>query len=167
MKNLLREIVAGLLGQRPPHLQVGALCLRQHQGQTQVLVISSRGTGRWIIPKGWPMRGRSLAAAALQEAWEEAGVIGKVGKTALGSYTYLKLEDEGFALRCEVRVFPVAVASLSEDYPEASKRDRRWLSLGEAAERVQEKALRHLLLDQIHDSAVVSKPQKGYPAARL
>jgi 8-oxo-dGTP pyrophosphatase MutT (NUDIX family) len=63
--------------------QFAALCYRVVKKKVKVLVISSRGTGRWIVPKGWPMDGKTPADAALQEAWEEAGVIGKV-VSALG-----------------------------------------------------------------------------------
>ena len=66
-----KSVAKGLLGYRPASLQVGALCLRIRDGKTQVLLITSRDTGRWVIPKGWPMRGRSLSGAAKQEAWEK------------------------------------------------------------------------------------------------
>ena len=91
----LRRGLARLLGARPPLLQVGAVCLDPATGR--VLLITSRGTGRWIIPKGWPMPGRSLAEAALQEAWEEAGVRAKTGEE-MGSYHYDKDQDRGFAV---------------------------------------------------------------------
>ncbi|MDF2141808.1 NUDIX hydrolase [Paenirhodobacter sp. CAU 1674] len=141
----LGEIIAGLLGRRPHYLQVGAICLRRHKGKPEVLLISSLGTGRWIIPKGWPMKGRSLAGAALQEAWEEAGIRGKVRHTPLGSYFYLKMQDGGMALRCEVRVFAVETDSLSEHYPEAGRREREWVSPEIAAERVAEEGLKAIL----------------------
>ena len=87
------EILQSLLGRRPAYLQVGAVCLRNRKGRREVLMISSLDTGRWIIPKGWPMRGRSLAGAALREAWEEAGIRGHVRHEPLGSFTYDKQRD--------------------------------------------------------------------------
>ncbi len=140
------EIVSGLLGRRPAYLQVGALCLRKRDGAVQVLLISSRGTGRWIIPKGWPMRGRSLAGAARQEAWEEAGIKGKVAPDPCGSYHYDKGLDQGGAIRVEVLVYKLKTESLAERYPEAGQRRRRWFSPSEAAERVDEPGLKAILL---------------------
>ena len=141
----LGEILAGLMGHRPRHLQVGAICLRRRKGALQVLLISSLGTGRWIIPKGWPMKGRSLAGAAAQEAWEEAGLRGRVSPEPLGSYTYLKLQEGGVGLRCEVRVYTLETETLAEHFPEAGRRERIWVSPAEAAERVAEEGLRALL----------------------
>ena len=140
-----REIVSGLLGRRPNHLQVGALCLRKRKGQAEVLLISSLDTGRLIIPKGWPMRGRSLAGAAAQEAWEEAGIRGHVRHEPLGSFSYEKQRDGGLALRCEVRVFAIETESAAERYPEAGRRERLWLHPEEAAQRVSEPGLREII----------------------
>lgn len=152
----LRKILAGLLGRRPPHLQVGALCLRRRGGRPQVLLITSLGSGRWIIPKGWPMRGRSLAGAALQEAWEEAGITGRVDPRPIGSFVYDKIGEGGLAKQCEVRVFAVHTAAQAESYPEAGRRERVWLEPAKAAAKVQEDGLRRLLEGLTPDSAVVS-----------
>lgn len=140
-----RAIQVGLMGRRPSHLQVGALCLRQHKGQTEVLLISSLGTGRWIIPKGWPMRGRSLAGAAAQEAWEEAGIRGKGSPRPLGSFGYFKVREGGLALHIDVQVYVIRVTSVSDVYPEAGRRQRIWLLPAEAAEKVTEPGLRAIL----------------------
>ena len=146
MIRVIGEVLTGLLGLRPPQLQVGALCVRRHKGKREVLLISSLDTGRWIIPKGWPMNGRTLAGAAAQEAWEEAGVRGQVRPGHIGVFTYLKKRDSGMHLRCEVRVFQVEVQSLSERYPEAGRRTREWFTCEEAAERVAEDGLKQILL---------------------
>ena len=130
---------------KPPHLQVGALCLRKNRGQTEVLLISSLGTGRWIIPKGWPMRGKSLAAAAQQEAWEEAGVNGAIQPKSIGCYHYMKERDNGLAIYCEVQVFVLTVKRLREDHPEAGRRKLRWVSPEEAAALVGEPGLKRLI----------------------
>lgn len=139
------EILQSLLGRRPAYLQVGAICLRSRKGRREVLMISSLDTGRWIIPKGWPMKGRSLAGAAAREAWEEAGVKGVVSSEPIGSYAYLKQQSGGMALRCEVRVYSVETDSLSEHYPEAGKRDRQWMHPEEAAACVTEEGLQAIL----------------------
>ena len=107
----LRRRLARWLGARQPLMQVGAVCLDLATGR--VLMITSRGTGRWIIPKGWPMPGRTLAEAALQEAWEEAGVRAEAAED-LGRYHYDKEQDRGFAVPVEVRVFLIRVGALAE-----------------------------------------------------
>lgn len=138
----LRRRLARLLGARQPTLQVGVVCV--DPATRQVLMITSRGTGRWIIPKGWPMPGRTLAEAALQEAWEEAGV--QAGSPEpLGSYRYDKTQDRGFAIPVEVQVFLAPVTALADDWPEAATRTRRWFAPAEAAALVAEPDLARLL----------------------
>ena len=144
MMDLFREKLGRLLGRRPAALQVAALCLQPETGK--VLLVTSRGTGRWIIPKGWPMEGRSLGEAAAQEAWEEAGVRGTLGAQELGRYSYDKQQDRGFAIPVEVRVFPIHVEKLREKFPESEQRERAWFTPAEAAERVDESGLKALLL---------------------
>lgn len=138
-----RDRLAHLLGRRPPDMQVAALCLNPATGQ--VLLVTSRGTGRWIVPKGWPMPGRSLAEAAMQEAWEEAGVRGRMGATEIGRYFYDKDQDRGFAIPVEVRVFPLYVDQLEDRFPEADQRKRGWFAPQEAARMVAESGLRRIL----------------------
>lgn len=133
-----------LIGKRPPALQVGALCMDPQTGQ--VLLVTSRGTGRWIIPKGWPMEGRSLPGAAAREAWEEAGVEGRVGHEEIGRYTYEKDQDSGFAVPVEVRVFPLHVIRSAGEFPESEERRRRWFDPAEAARMVVEPGLKRILL---------------------
>lgn len=123
--------------------QVAALC--RDPGNGKVLLITSRGTGRWVIPKGWPMSDRCDAEAALQEAWEEAGISGVVGDE-IGRYAYDKLNERtGISVLVEARVFLVEVAGMAEDYPEAGQRARRWVSPSKAAEMVDEKGLKKIL----------------------
>lgn len=138
-----RNRLGRLLGRRPPEMQVAALCMDQATGQ--VLLVTSRGTGRWIVPKGWPMPGRSLAGAAMQEAWEEAGARGSADPVEIGRYHYAKDQDRGFAIPVEVRVFPMQVESLAEDYPEAQQRRRRWFAPADAARMVAEPGLQQIL----------------------
>ena len=146
----IRDRLGRLLGGRVPVLQVGALC--RDPGTGGVLLITSRGTGRWIIPKGWPMPGLSLAGAALCEAWEEAGIRADTA-TELGRYHYHKVQPRGFAIPVEVRVFGVTVLDLGDDYPEAGQRARRWFDPAEAARRVDEPELSRLILDTASGAA--------------
>ena len=135
-------------GPSVPHgtrLQVAALCLRQTDGGQQVLMVTSRGTGRWIMPKGWPIAGRSTAEAALQEAWEEGGVIGSVATEPVGSYAAVKVLASGVAQPCLVTVHPVTVTALADSYPEMAQRRRVWMAPEQAALSVEEDGLRALL----------------------
>ena len=131
---------------RPAHIQAAALCMRQKGNRREVLLVTSRGTGRWILPKGWPMKGKTLAQAAAQEAWEEAGVRGHVAPDPVGSYSARKVLDSGLGLRCTVHVFAVDVDKLDDDFPESRQRRRKWVSLSRASKMVQEPELKALLL---------------------
>jgi 8-oxo-dGTP pyrophosphatase MutT (NUDIX family) len=129
-------------------VQLGALCWRVDHGMVQVLLVTSRETGRWVIPKGWPMSGKSHGEAALQEAFEEAGVKGRLG-ALLGDYAYDKVkhrdQPKACLLPCRVQVHGIQVTTLAEDFPEARERRREWVSLSEAALRVDEPGLKALL----------------------
>lgn len=128
------------------NLQYGALPYAiDEAGELQILLVTSRGTGRWIIPKGWPMRLLPPYKAAAREAFEEAGVIGKPKRKSIGAYEYDKFADDGSFIRCKVRVFPLAVQRLEDDWLEASQRRRRWFGQEEAAGLVEEPALKALL----------------------
>ncbi|MBJ6371365.1 NUDIX hydrolase [Sedimentitalea arenosa] len=126
--------------------QFAALCFRIAKNKPQVLLVTSRGTGRWIIPKGWPMHGKTPAHCAEREAWEEAGVIGKAADQALGLFSYNKVLD-GSGLPCVAIVYPVRVKSLAPDYPEKNQRRRKWFSPAKAANRVSEPELARILRD--------------------
>jgi 8-oxo-dGTP pyrophosphatase MutT (NUDIX family) len=125
--------------------QFAALPIRKAKGGgREVLLVTSRETRRWIIPKGWPMPGRSPAEVAEQEAFEEAGIRGKATRKAIGHYDYWKRLDESFRL-VRVEVFRLKVSRLLKDWPEASSRDRAWFPLETAAELVDEPGLRAIL----------------------
>jgi 8-oxo-dGTP pyrophosphatase MutT (NUDIX family) len=122
--------------------QYGALPYRFGEpGGVEVLLVTSRETKRWVIPKGWPMKGRKPAAVAKREAFEEAGVLGEVGKRALGSYLYAKRVKPDLTVTCKVKVFPLEVRKDLEDWPERGEREERWFSPGEAADAVAEAEL--------------------------
>lgn len=127
--------------------QFAALCYRIVKDKVQVLIVTSRGTGRWIVPKGWPMDGKTPAEAALQEAWEEAGVNGKIVSAPLGLYSYTKVQEKSDDFPCIAVVYAVKVKSLSKEYPEAGERRRKWTSRKKAAKLVDEPELSRILRD--------------------
>jgi 8-oxo-dGTP pyrophosphatase MutT (NUDIX family) len=117
----------------------------------EVLLITSRRSKRWIIPKGWPIDGLAPGETAAREAFEEAGVRGRVGRS-LGNFTYDKLSHDRSSSRpCEVEVFPLAVRRQLKRWPEAGEREARWCSMDEALSIVTEAGLRDLIraLDQL------------------
>lgn len=145
LKSVWTDMVQPLLA-RPKRLQVAALCLRGAPPDQEVLLVTSRDTGRWILPKGWPIDGLTAPGAALQEAWEEAGVkSGTITDTPLGSYDYDKRLNGGVPVAVEVRVYTVTDVEMADDYPEADERNRRWMRPAEAASVVDEPGLREML----------------------
>lgn len=95
-------------------------------GSIEVLLITSRDSGRWVIPKGWPMRKKKPHQVARQEAWEEACVRGRVGKKAWGHYTYMKKLDDGELVPAVVQVHLLDVAQMEDDFPERQQRRLAW-----------------------------------------
>ena len=134
---------AGVDGTR---MQYGALCWRLGDTGTEVLLITSRDTGRWVIPKGWPMSGLTLGGAAAREAWEEAGVRGALDEGEIGAFCYDKLLKPGQALHCRVNVYGLRVSELADKFPERKMRRRKWFDHAKAARKVAEPELRGLLM---------------------
>lgn len=143
MRGLIRLIAS--MFYRPPLLQVAALCLRGVGHQTHVLLIRSLDSNRWILPKGWPMNGKTLAEAAEIEAWEEAGVKGAVNPQAIGIFSTKKRRGSGLRQNSDVHVFELRVTLESQDYPESEQRKARWFSMTEAIDRLREPELRTLI----------------------
>nr|WP_294619490.1 NUDIX hydrolase [uncultured Roseovarius sp.] len=144
IKRAWAEMVQPLL-RRPPECQVAALCLREGPRGSKVLLITSRDTGRWVIPKGWLMEGKTAREAAQAEAWEEAGVqAANVEADPIGSYTYDKRLDDGYVTPVDVHVYKMVVTDLVDIFPEARERTRKWVSPAEAAEMVEEPGLQAL-----------------------
>ncbi len=125
--------------------QFAALCYRMKNGKPQVLLITSRNSKRWIIPKGWPMEAKTPADAAAREAYEEAGVEGKTFNICLGLYSYTKLMSGEPDLPCAVSVFPFKVKKVLTNWPEKKERRRKWFSPKKAASLVREPELRKIL----------------------
>lgn len=142
--------------------QLAALCWRIKNGEVQVLLITSRETGRWVLPKGWPVPKRCDASAAAMEAWEEAGVRGKI-QGMIGCYAYDKIVNRGTsqeaAMPCHVDVHVLEVQKLAKRYPESRQRRRKWFAPQRAAQLVDEPALSAILASY--------DPRAAKPAAEL
>jgi 8-oxo-dGTP pyrophosphatase MutT (NUDIX family) len=130
-----------------PRLQVAALCWRRSRKGLRILLVTSRDTGRWVIPKGWPMKNRSDAEAAAREAYEEAGLRGLVSERSLGLYTYQKVLGPKRQIPVAVRVFPLEVREMLRQYPETGQRRIKWFGPERAASRVAEPELKALIRD--------------------
>jgi predicted phosphate transport protein (TIGR00153 family) len=111
----------------------------------RALLITSRETRRWVIPKGNRIRGLDPHQAAAREAFEEAGISGIPCPSSLGSYSYLKWRRDGSARDTQVDVFPLAVISQFDNWPEREERDTRWFTLPEAADAVDEPELKAII----------------------
>jgi 8-oxo-dGTP pyrophosphatase MutT (NUDIX family) len=129
-----------------PRPQYAALPYRRTaDGAFEVLLVTSRETLRWIIPKGWPMKGRTPSATAAREALEEAGVVGRISKKPLGVYTYDKRLKSGDAVPCAVEVFPLEVRAQRKNWPEKDARSVGWFSPRQAERSVGEPELKKLI----------------------
>ena len=131
---------------RAKRIQYAALPYRlNRRSRTEIMLVTSRGTQRWIIPKGWPQPGRAAPDSAAHEAFEEAGVVGSVGRRSVGSFSYEKRLRNGAVVVCEVRVFPLKVTRQTKQWPEKDQRQVKWLPAKEAAEIVQEDKLSEII----------------------
>ncbi|MFT4180575.1 MAG: NUDIX hydrolase [Rhizobium sp.] len=137
-----------LMFRRPPRQQYAALCYRvkKKTGELEVLLLTSRDTGRWVIPKGWPMPGKLSHEVAAREAFEEAGVRGTVEKEPLGAFSYDKILKDGIKVPCRVQVYALEVSDLVKHFKEKGERSIEWVSCNEAVKRVREPELRDLIL---------------------
>lgn len=127
--------------------QVAALPWRIEDGERRILMITSRETRRWVIPKGGRMVGKSDPEAAAQEALEEAGVKGEIEDHSIGVFRYAKGLKDGGQRLCVVSVYPLEVLIQLGAWPEAHQRERRWMTAAEAAEAVHEPDLAALIRD--------------------
>jgi len=145
-RSLLKERIRRLLGGMPPRVQVAALPWRNAgDSDREVMLVTSRGTGRWVLPKGWPEKRERLHEAAAREAEEEAGVTGTIASDEIGRFYYGKTLSSGLNWRCEVRVYPLHVETIADKWPERKHRTRRWFSPHEAASLVDEADLAELI----------------------
>jgi 8-oxo-dGTP pyrophosphatase MutT (NUDIX family) len=148
---------------RLARVQLGALPYRfDFEAGVEVLLVTSRGTRRWIIPKGWPIKGFKPARTAAREAYEEAGVRGRVAARPLGRYVYEKrLEERTAPFPCEVQVFPLLVKRQLKKWPECKQRTVRWFPAPEAAALIKDDNLRQLILKLEDHKGLVRRNRKG------
>ena len=125
-----------------PKKQIAALPVRWNKnGKLRVLLITSRETRRWVMPKGWPMDGKKPWRAAEIEALEEAGVEGTMSREPIGTYDYKKKLENGERTKCRVKLYPMHVTGTKKKWPERHQRTRKWFSVRGAARAVDEPEL--------------------------
>jgi 8-oxo-dGTP pyrophosphatase MutT (NUDIX family) len=140
-----REIDLGDGAKTDLRTQFAALCYRIKNDKLQFCLVTSRRSGRWIVPKGWPMDGETPSDAAATEAFEEAGVIGKVHTRPVGVFSYYKVRSED-ELPCMAVVYPLRVKKVLTKWPEKKERDRKWVSRKKAAAMVDDPELSAIIL---------------------
>lgn len=128
--------------------QYAAICYRQSKAADgyEMLVVTGRTSGRWVLPRGWPMEGKAPHQVAEREAFEEAGIKGKADKQPIGHYTYAKQIGDGRVVPCLVEIYAVKVEKIVKNYKEHGQRQRRWVSFTEAQNLVEEPELRGLIM---------------------
>jgi 8-oxo-dGTP pyrophosphatase MutT (NUDIX family) len=102
-------------------------------------------------PEGLATEGKAPHVSAAREAFEEAGVVGTVGKQSIGAFPYQKRLKNGVITVCEVHVFPLRVKRQSKQWPEKEQRDVKWLSANDAVEVVTEPVLREIIRRLAHE----------------
>jgi 8-oxo-dGTP pyrophosphatase MutT (NUDIX family) len=142
-KKAQRRLRRSLPAEAAERLQFAALPWRATDG-LEIMLVSSRDTGRWIIPKGWPMAGRSGSAAAAIEAVEEAGLLGLISPEPIGQYVYAKRFSRARQV-CRVEVFSLRVVRQRDNWPEKHQRITQWFPAGEAAALVSDPQLAELI----------------------
>ena len=126
--------------------QYGVIPYREGAGgRIEVLLITSRDTGRWVVPRGNPMPGLSAPECAAQEAFEEAGIRGEVEALPIGCYSYMKKRPSGLTEQAVVELFPLRVRETLDEWPERRERARSWFAWQEAAASVAEAELGALI----------------------
>jgi 8-oxo-dGTP pyrophosphatase MutT (NUDIX family) len=125
--------------------QAGAIPYTVVQGEVVFLLITSRGSGRWIFPKGDQIQGLEPWDAAAQEAMEEAGIEGEVDPRPLGVYRTFKT----LAIRrrvIEVELYPLRVTRQFDDWPEKSHRHRHWAILPETKRLLSDQQIAQMVI---------------------
>ncbi|MCX7900018.1 MAG: NUDIX hydrolase [Methylocystis sp.] len=126
-------------------LQYAALPWRVNSEKTEILLVTSRDTRRWVIPKGWPIKGRKPHVVAAIEALQEAGLQGVIAKEKLGDYHYRKRLTPDVSVECRVEVYSLGVRRQRKSWPEKKQRSTHWFPQHIAAELVEEGELRALI----------------------
>jgi 8-oxo-dGTP pyrophosphatase MutT (NUDIX family) len=143
-------------------VQYGALPYRfTHDAALEILLVTTRQSKQWIIPKGWPIRGLRPAKSAAREAFEEAGVRGRVGAKSIGLFAYNKsLDGNGIRVNCEVRVFPLLVKRQSENWPEIEQRVVQWVAPDKALTLIRDPGLKALVAAFVKRIAVAASKSR-------
>ena len=136
--------------------QYAALPYRFAGDVLEILLITTRRTKRWIVPKGWPIEGLTPSASAAREALEEAGISGEIQTTSIGRFHYTKEFRQRDAVPCRVDVFALKVTRQRKDWDEKDSRELKWVSVTEAAQLVEEPELRKLILKFAGQMAAVA-----------
>jgi 8-oxo-dGTP pyrophosphatase MutT (NUDIX family) len=136
---------------KPLRLQIAALCFRTSETGPEVLLVSTRGTGRWILPKGWPEKDKPAFETAVIEAYEEAGVVGKADMKSIGSFRSFKGLPNGLKMRTKVVVFKIQFEKQHENFPEIGQRKCVWVPLAKALDMLDELSLRRFLRRHQHE----------------
>ncbi len=124
--------------------QSGVIPYRVQNGKIEILLITSRDRQKWVIPKGGISNGMTPPASAAKEAWEEAGIIGRVDVKKLGTYKYRK---RGKIYQVQIYLMPVEM--VCEEYPEAGQRQRQWLDFNKAIMLVKQASLQRIIIKGI------------------
>jgi len=162
--NWLTFFRRGPKGVHEPFTQYGALPFRwSRDGTLKIMLVTTRGRKRWMIPKGWPIRGLQPHESAAREAFEEAGLVGDVDPRSVGTFEYIKRPGRQREIRCRVRVFPLHVDHQREHWLEQGERETKWFSLKKAASLVAEPGLQEVLLrfDPHHSSSEPASLKSG------
>jgi 8-oxo-dGTP pyrophosphatase MutT (NUDIX family) len=147
-----QEIILGDAAKTDLRTQFAALCYRVKNEKVQFCLVTSRRSGRWIVPKGWPMNGQTPMDAAATEAFEEAGVRGKIEPRPIGVFSYYKVHSKN-ELPCIAVVYPLKVKKVLRTWPERKERNRKWLSRKKAAALVDNAELSQIILRFQPDAA--------------
>lgn len=150
--NHLIERARRLFGDSPCKLQVAALPWRVGNDGVEIMLITSKDTGRWVLPKGGVKKNEELWRAAEREAEEEAGIRGGVSRREAGRYFYAKVQLIGRAIPCEVLVYPLEVHDVASSWEEDAARTRNWVAPTHAADMVDEPDLGELLRNFGHQA---------------
>jgi 8-oxo-dGTP pyrophosphatase MutT (NUDIX family) len=145
---------------RAIRVQYGVLPYRfTETNSLEVLLVTTRQTRRWIIPKGWPIKGLKPPKSAARESYEEAGIRGTVGAKSIGVFSYEKgIDANGGTVPCEVRVFPMIVKRQLDTWPEAHEREARWFESAKALTAIKDKGLRQLI-ESFAEKKIAKKPR--------
>ena len=125
--------------------QVGCLCYKWVDKKLKVLIVTSKTTKRWIIPKGWIQKKLGASGSAAAEAWEEAGALGICNKKKFGDFKDVKILKDGYPLECIVDVFLMKTITQKAEFPEKYIRSVKWIDPKDAVSFIRNESLIQLL----------------------